>query len=264
MYNSVQLGLKFLKYYLTASNGHGHGTHSPFVFDFITRVLNDSNKYTDYDKVSDLRQQLSADYAELDIKDFGAGSGKNNNLKRSVASIVRNAAKPEKYGRLLYRMVKHYNAQQIIELGTSLGLSAAYMGLPGTGRIITMEGADAIAEKAIDNFKQLGLTNVQLVKGNFDDTLSGVLNTVKKTDFVFIDGNHRMEPTLRYFNQVIPFLTDNAILVFDDIHWSAEMEQAWAEIKKHSSVTCTINLFFIGIVTLNPSIRQQQHFSIRF
>ncbi len=264
MYNAVQLGVKFLKYYLTASDGHGHGTHSPFVFDFITRVLNDSKKYTDYDKVSGLRKQLLEDFTELDIKDFGAGSGKNNHLKRSVASIARNAAKPEKYGRLLYRMVKHYKPQYIIELGTSLGLSAAYLGLPATGRVITMEGADAIAEKATANFNQLGLTNIQVVQGNFDDTLQQVLNAGKKTDFVFIDGNHRIEPTLRYFNQVIPFLTDNAILVFDDIHWSAEMEQAWNAIKKHPSVTCTINLFFIGIVTLTPSIRQQQHFSIRF
>jgi len=31
---------KYFNYYLNASNGKGHGVHSPFVFSFITSVLN--------------------------------------------------------------------------------------------------------------------------------------------------------------------------------------------------------------------------------
>ncbi|HNR16193.1 MAG TPA: SAM-dependent methyltransferase, partial [Chitinophagaceae bacterium] len=83
-------------------------------------------------------------------------------------------------------------------------------------------------------------------------------------DFAFIDGNHRQEPTERYFNQLLPKMHHESILVFDDIHWSSEMEQVWKTIKDHPSVRCTVDLFFIGVVFFRDEFREKQHFSIRF
>jgi len=53
-------------------------------------------------------------------------------------------------------------------------------------------------------------------------------------------------------------------LVFDDIHWSAEMEKAWLEIKSHPSVQYTIDIFFLGFVFFRPDFKVKQNFSIRF
>ena len=265
MYSSFQLATKYLHYYFTASNSKGHGMHSPFVFEFITKVLNDKTKYPAYQQVEDLRKQLIKDQTVLKIEDFGAGSTIDKTNQRTISSIAKNAAKPAKFGQLLHRMVKHYRPQIILELGTSLGITTSYLALakPDT-KLITMEGAAAIAETASQNFKTLKLQNVFLKEGNFDQILSSVISGLSSIDFAFIDGNHRREPTEKYFNQLLPVTNNDSILIFDDIHWSKEMEQAWETIKQHPSVRCTIDLFFIGIVLFRQEFKEKQHFSVRF
>lgn len=265
MYNRFQLVSRYLNYYLTASNGKGHGTHSPFIFHFITRVLNDKTIYPEYAKVEALRSGLLADKTILSVEDFGAGSGISKSNQRTVASIAKNAAKPRKLGQLLFRMVREYKPATIVELGTSLGITSSYLALGNTAAsLVTIEGATTIAAKAAQNFQELGVDNIKLVTGNFDNTLPSVISELASIDFAFVDGNHREEPTVRYFNELLPKIHNNTILVFDDIHWSREMENAWATIQQHPSVKCTIDLFFIGIVVFRKEFHEKQHFRIRF
>ncbi|MGZ8559631.1 MAG: O-methyltransferase [Chitinophagaceae bacterium] len=265
MYSIFQLSLKYLTYYLSASNSKGHGMHSPFVFEFIIKVLNDKTVYPAYCVVENLRQQLLKDQTVLSFKDFGAGSVVDKTNQRTVASIAKNAAKPAKFGQLLYRMVRHYQPRTILELGTSLGITTSYLSLARPdAKLITLEGAPAIAETARQNFKTLNIQPVEIVTGNFDETLSSVISKLSSVSFVFIDGNHRREPTESYFNQLLPKTNNESILIFDDIHWSKEMEQAWATIKQHPSVYCSIDLFFIGIVLFRKEFKEKRHFVIRF
>jgi predicted O-methyltransferase YrrM len=265
MYSKFQLGLKYLRYYFSASNGKGHGMHSPFVFEFIGKVLNDKTDYPAYSLVENLRQQLLNDQTVLTVQDFGAGSGVDKTNQRSIASITKNAAKSAKFGRLLYRMVRYYQPTSILELGTSLGITTSYLSLAQPGAtIITMEGAKSIAEKARKNFETLKLQNIATQEGNFDETLSPAISSLSSLDFVFIDGNHRREPTENYFNQLLPITHNDSMLIFDDIHWSHDMEHAWEFIQQHPSVRCTIDLFFIGIVLFRQEFKEKQHFKIRF
>jgi predicted O-methyltransferase YrrM len=265
MYPRWQLAAKYLKYYLTSSSGKGHGIHSPFVFDLITKALNDKKHYPAYDKVEGLRQQLLKDKTVLNIEDFGAGSSVTKTNQRTIASITQSVAKPKKFGQLLFRIIKAYQPKTILELGTSLGITTSYLSLAKPdSNIITMEGAKEVAAVAKNNFTSLGLQNVLIKEGNFDNTLAFVISPLSSIDFVFIDGNHRREPTERYFLQLLSKTNNDSILVFDDIHWSREMEQAWETIKKHPSVRCTIDLFFIGIVFFRQEFREKQHFRIRF
>lgn len=265
MYTSIQLAFKYLKYYFTASNGKGHGTHSPFVFEFITKVLNDGKRYPAYDTVEKLRKQLIENTSEIQVEDFGAGSGIDKSNKRKIASIAKNAAKPKKYGQLLYRIAKHYQSSVVLELGTSLGITAAYLSLANpAAQVITMEGSPSIASLARQNFKSLQLGNTTLVEGNFDKTLPALLNSISSIDLLFLDGNHRLQPTLNYFRQVLPRINNDSIVILDDIHWSAEMEEAWKLCMGNEQVTLSIDLFFIGILIFRKEIKEKQHFSIRF
>jgi predicted O-methyltransferase YrrM len=265
MYSKLTLAQKYISYYLSAANGKGHGMHSPFVFDLISKVITDRTIYPAYGTVEKLRKHLLNDQATIDIEDFGAGSSVQTSGKRSIASIAANAAKPTKYAQLLFRIVQYYKPGTILELGTSLGITSTYlaMGNPGA-KFITMEGAGSIAAIAMENFNKIGLQNVTLVTGNFDDTLPVVLTDLNRVDFCFIDGNHRRGPTINYFNQLLSLVNNDTILVFDDIHWSAGMEQAWQAIREHQRVTCTIDLFFIGIVLFRKEFKEKQHFRIRF
>ena len=125
MYSRWQLAIKYLRYFLTASNGKGHGTHSPFIFKFITSILNSKEYYPEYETVEAIRQELLLDSSFLEVEDLGAGSTISTAEHRTVASIAKNAAKPPKFGQLLFRMVRHYRPQSVLELGTSLGVSTS-------------------------------------------------------------------------------------------------------------------------------------------
>lgn len=265
MFSSWQLLKKYADYYLTASNGKGHGIHSPFVYDFVRRVLNDKRQFYAYNQVEALRSKLLRDESIIEVEDFGAGSAISKTNQRTIASIARHAAKSKKMAQLLFRIVNFYQPQTILELGTSLGISTAYMAMANPqARVITAEGSAAIARRASQNFQSLQLSSIHQVTGNFDDTLPRILTDFPRLDLAFIDGNHRYEPTVRYFNQLLPALHDHSILIFDDIHWSAGMEKAWEEIKEHPAVSLSIDLFFIGLVFFSEEFKVKQHFTIRF
>jgi predicted O-methyltransferase YrrM len=265
VYNLFTLTLKYLNYYLAASNGKGHGIHSPFVFEFITSVLNDKTVYPAYHEVEELRQQLLKNNTVVNVDDYGAGSGLSKTNQRTIASIAKNAAKSKKFGQLLYRIVKFYQPQALLELGTSLGITTSYLAKAKPGaNVISMEGAKEILTIAKENFRGLQLKNIETVEGNFEDTLPAIISRLSSVDLAFIDGNHRLQPTIQYFETILARTNNFSILVLDDIHWSEEMEQAWEHCKDHSSVTLSIDLFFIGILIFRKEIKEKQHFSIRF
>ena len=259
MYSPFQLGTRYLRYYLTASNGRGHGVHSPFVYEFITRVLNDDRYFYAYETIERIRQELLTDVREIELEDFGAGSRvKKINIRR-VSDIARSSLKPKKYGQLLFRIADHYAPASILELGTSLGITTAYFAMAKKdAKVITMEGARSVSELAGNNFEKLSLANIELLTGNFDTTLASAIAKTGQVDLAFIDGNHRYEPTIRYFKEMLPSTHPYSMLIFDDIHWSSEMEQAWKEIQEHASVTLTIDLFFIGIVLFRKENKAKQ------
>lgn len=264
MYNTVQLASKYLRYFITASNGKGHGIHSPFVFNFITKVLNDKRHFYYYDTIEAIREELLNTDRIIEVEDYGAGSAVHASRERKVKQIAQWSLKPKKYAQLLFRMAQYYQPQTILELGTSLGITTSYLAAANhQSRVYSFEGAPAIATIAQNVFNKLRLNNIHLSTGNFDDTLAPALETLPSIDFAFIDGNHRKEPTLRYFNWLLPHITSHSFIVFDDIHWSAEMEAAWKEIIQHPSITCSIDLFFIGIVFFNPDFKVKQDFVIR-
>lgn len=264
MYTRLELAGKYLLYYFTASNGKGHGIHSPFVYNFIRHVLNDTTRYDAYDQVEALRSRLLKDNRLLTVEDMGAGSD-SRNRERRIADIVRHAAKPPKLARLLFRMVRYYRSQSVLELGTSVGLTTAYLALATkNAAVISIEGAAQVAELAIREFEKLQIQNIRVLTGNFDLILPHVLSEGARPDLVFVDGNHRKAPTLQYFNQLLNSINSSSILIFDDIHWSKEMEEAWESIKAHPKVLLTIDLFFMGLVFFSNEFKIKQHFVIRY
>jgi predicted O-methyltransferase YrrM len=265
VYSHLQLARKYVRYYLQAANSKGHGMHSPFVFEFIERVLNNKNHYQPPQAIEFLRRELLRDKTVLEIQDLGAGSRISASKKRRVQEVAATAVKPCKFGHFFYRLVKHYQPNVVLELGTSLGVTTAYLAAANpTARVITIEGSGAIYQKAQKNFRQLGLQNIQGLQGNFDTVLPSVLEGVDRVDLAYIDGNHRYAPTMDYFHQLLPKTHNHSTLIFDDIHWSAEMEEAWNAIKNHPDVYCTVDLFFLGLVFFRKEFKEKQHFSIRF
>ena len=239
--------------------------HSPFVFDFIIHVLNDRKKESCFEAIESVRKSLKKNHDFIEVEDFGAGSSVIKSTKRKISKIANSSLKLQKYAQVLHRMVKYFRPKNIVELGTSFGITSAYLaqGNPDA-QLYTFEGASSISNIAENNFKKLGIKNVELINGDFGKTLPPFLEKNLQIDFAFIDGNHREKPTIDYFNSMLSHCNEHSILVFDDIHWSAEMENAWNFIKNNQSVTMSVDLFFIGIVFFRKDFKQKEHFVIQF
>lgn len=258
----LRFALDFIFHQLKAKTRHG--THSPFVYQLVDEVIYDSNPKSDYQAIEARRQQLITDDRAITILDLGAGSHVNNNKQKKISEIAHNALKPPKLAQLLYRLAARFQPENIIELGTCLGVTTLYLQKAAPkAKVFTLEGSPEIAKAATDVFQQSGENNIELVVGNFDDTLTGVINKLPRLDFVFVDGNHQYEATLRYFNWCLPKVHEDTILIFDDIYWSEGMKQAWAEIKAHPQVTATIDLFWIGLVFFRKG-QVKEDFLIRY
>ena len=234
------------------------------MFGLYTGAVRHTGQFGAYEKVEARRRQLLASDRSLAVTDFGAGSHTGAGRQRRVAAIARTAAKPPRLGQLLFRLVNYFRPATILELGTSLGLTTAYLAAADSRhRVITFEGCPNVAAEARETFSKLELSNVELVEGNLDETLAPTLAALDKpVDFVFFDGNHRHEPTLRYFELCRAKAHESSVFVLDDIHWSAEMERAWETIKARPDVRLTVDLFYLGLVFFRTS-QPKQHFWLR-
>lgn len=252
----------YLKHRLTSKSRHG--THSPFVYKLTDEVIYDFSSKKVYDAIEQQRKKLLNDDRTITVTDLGAGSHLNKNRTKKIGQIAKNALKSSRLAQLIYRLANAQKPGHMIELGTCLGITTAYLANAcPQAQIITIEGCPETAAIAYQNFQDLGLNNVELQVGNFNELLPKVIDHAASLDFVYIDGNHTKAATLNYFNWCLPKVHENSMLIFDDIYWSEGMKAAWAEIKNHPQVSVTIDLFWIGLVFFKKD-QAKEHFKIKF
>lgn len=154
-------------------------------------------------------------------------------------------------------MIDYFKAKKVIELGTSFGINTLYLASKNERSVTTFEGSTDVAEIAKLTFEFSGSKNIELIEGNLDHTLRTYLQSIRKFDLALMDANHRYEPTIRYFNLLMPKLHETTVVVLDDIHYSPEMDQAWRELKDHKLVYGSVDLFRCGILFFDPSLNKQ-------
>ena len=279
-----------------------HGVHSPFVFDLITKCFYDKKIYPEYSILNSYRESLLQNKNTIQVTDFGAGSRVFKTNERQIAKIAKTAGISQKRAKLLFRLVNYFQPETILEIGTSLGLatSALSLGLEAktnraklnlNAKITTLEGCPNTMRISEELFKDVGrrleegfsnqnknlLTfnnNINFINSKFEDYLENLKPETLNLKFqiynlkpptynlIYFDGNHSKKATLEYFELLLPTITNDSIWIFDDIHWSLEMEQAWEFIQNHPKVTVTIDTFQWGIVFFRQE-QEKEHFVIR-
>jgi len=258
----LQLILRYIKYLFRAKSKHS--AQAPFLYELITQVIDKRTDDNSCKKIESLRKELCKQERIIKITDFGAGSTINNSKTRKVKDIAKNSSKNSKFGKLLYRIIRFYKPKNILELGTSLGISTSYLAkADADAQVFTFEGCPETAKIAEENFKKQNIKNTSITLGDFNLTLTKKLKEIKTIDLAFIDGNHQEKQTIDYFEKCLKHANNNTIFIFDDIHWSDGMENAWKYIKTNTSTTLTIDLFFVGIVFVKSELSKED-FTIRF
>ncbi|QKJ30936.1 class I SAM-dependent methyltransferase [Mucilaginibacter mali] len=259
---NIRFALDYLKHKFTAKTRHG--LHSPFVYRLVDEVIYDFSEKKVYAEIENARKRLLNDNRTITVTDLGAGSHLNKNREKAVSVIAKNALKSPRLAQLIYRLVADLQPSNIIELGTCLGITTLYLQQAAPkAKTYTLEGCPQTAAVAGEVFKQEGANTIGQQVGNFDDTLHPLIDSLSQLDFVYVDGNHQKEATLRYFEWCLPKVHEGSLLIFDDIYWSEGMKEAWAEIKAHPQVSITVDLFWIGLVYFRKG-KEKEDFLIKF
>ena len=249
-----------------------HAVHSPFVFDLVTKCFYDKKPKPDpsgseqakqYQVLKNYRDSLLKNKNTIEVTDFGAGSKVFKSNTRQIAKIAKTAGITRKRAELLFRITNYFQPISILEIGTSLGLatSALALGNPKS-KIITLEGCSETAKIAQEQFGKFGLTNINSVVTEFHNLLKTINHQPSTINLIYFDGNHSKSATLDYFELLVPTITNDSVWIFDDIHWSKEMEEVWKIIKNHPKVIATIDTFHWGLVFFRKE-QEKEHFVIR-
>lgn len=225
MYSSLQKFVKFTKYWLGAANGKGHGIHSPFVFQFVTDVLNDDRFFYTFE-----------------------------NIEATVNADLNN----KKFNRLLFKIINYYQPKSILLVDETLGITASYMALANTESTVTSYHSHASTIKpASETTTHLNIQNISF------SSHENSLQHHQAWDLVFINPKNTTLLT-EQLNKIIPQLHSQSILIVNNIHIYGELETIWYHLQTDTSVTLTIDLFQMGLVFFRPENKVAQHFTIRF
>ena len=243
----------YVRHCLTAWNTTGEGIHSPYLFQLVRFVMRDENAFYCFSDIERRRAYLQACDDVLDVVDYGsAGSPEGKLIQRHVSDIAKTHLESAQVGQLLFRIV-HFMGQnlkrplEILELGTSFGVTTSYLAsVDSRNRVVTLEGSKSVLKIAQGVWRALKLENIEWHEGNIDDTL--YIYARENLDVAYVDANHTYEATMRYVHFILPRMTEKGIIVLDDIHYSAQMEQAWNELKNDARVTTSMDLYHIGIL----------------
>jgi predicted O-methyltransferase YrrM len=221
------------------------------------------------------RSQLLKSLDSIAVVDYGAGSGdkkrKANEMRTGVRSLqavsfLARASKPKFWALILFKVIRETRPVSCLELGTCLGISGSYQAsalkFNGEGTISTLEGSEEMVRIARETFSNLGMVNATVISGPFHQTLQDVLSSCKPIDFFFNDGHHDKLAVIDYFQQALPFLSDSAIVVVDDISWSPGMREAWNYIARHEQTRASFNLGGMGIVLIERQPELNETFEI--
>ncbi|MBL0096658.1 MAG: class I SAM-dependent methyltransferase [Bacteroidetes bacterium] len=259
---SLQLIIDFAEYYISATNRHG--LQGPFAYQLNEAVFRHDRREAVHKEIEATRDHLLQNHRKINVLDFGAGFGGKVYKERAISYITKNSSKPPRYARMLYRLVNHLKPKLMLELGTSVGISALYQSAGNPqGRMITMEGCPETAALARASVQQFPSLNIEIVEGAFEESLPQLLTKIDQIDYLFIDGHHRLEPTLNYINLCYPKLSADAVIVVDDINWSPEMQEAWKQLKADKRFTLSIDVFMIGLLFVNKNLSKED-FVIRY
>jgi predicted O-methyltransferase YrrM len=251
--------IQYIKFLFRSTNQHG--VHSPFVYDLITNCFYDTTKHPEYVKLRSYRNKLLKNKTKIKITDFGSGSRVFRSNERSINAIAKNSGTPYKRAKLLYRVVHYFKPEHTLELGASLGIATQAMALGHSNNaLVSLEGCPNSSNFTAQQLSEEHINNVLIKTGEFETILPQLKEATY--DLIFFDGNHNKAATLHYFEILLDKAHNDSIFIFDDIHWSKGMLEAWEQIKSHPKVTVTIDTFYWGFVCFRKE-QVKENFAIR-
>ena len=252
---------EFIKHYIFG--GNEHGLHSPFVYELYTKTIQ-NNEFPHYDQLEQHYFELISDHHLITNKNPGAGASLHKELRVPIKRLAKHSIKSLPWRQLICRLIEERKPNVIIELGTSFGITTAYIATTcPNAKIYTFEANPTLIELSKDFFKMTGITNIEIIEGNIDETLPLFLQAHPHIDVAYIDANHRFAPTIKYVERIMECVSWKGLIIMDDIYWSYPMTKAWKAISAKKTITVSIDLWQIGLLYFHTG-QVKENFKLRF
>ena len=211
-----------------------------------------------------VREELANSDEIIAFEDFGTGKRSvpgawvkpEKSDYRHVSEIYRRSAIPHVWGAFLYHLSRSVKPQNVLELGTNLGMSALYFqaalrcaeNLQSGGHLYTIEGDPTLAGMAERRLRATG-SNTTVINGTFEESLPAVCKMARKFDLVFIDGHHDENAAIHYVEMIRPYLSNNAIIILDDTEpWAGNIRRAFNRLRAGRDICGTLDLLKMAIL----------------
>ena len=239
--------------------------HSPYLFRLMSFMANDEVRFEKFSAIEALRRKWLKNRTRIVRKDKGTGSlysGKPDT--ESISAIAKHALSLPFQCRCMARLVHLEKPNVIIEFGSSLGISAAYLQSGNPSSVITtVEGDPEIAKLARTTFAELEMTGIRLVASTFEEFLASRQVNDRQIDLLFLDGNHNSSALLDYYEKLKSNFSANTIVLVDDIYWSQDMEQGWRKLIDMPEVTQSVDCFRFGMLFFRKEFLEKENHQIR-
>lgn len=262
----MQLGIHQLYYalrHLLHAHSNGHGVHSPLAYDLCVALsATKRNAELQCQNLKALRFKLKSDSQVLQDGGYGAGSKVFKSEFRAVKHITRWGISSHSKARILFQLIRFFNPERVLELGTSIGLTTLYLASAQYPRPVHSVEANAAYFEFAKRLHAQHISKLNILF--FHSTFETFLNANPDVyDFIFIDGAHDYHTTVKLFEYFNLHQGPRQVLVFDDIYWSPQMTKAWKHITENATGHLVLDAFSIGIVIKNDNLRTGYRYHIK-
>lgn len=249
----MQYFWKYLSYLFHAKHRKGFGIHSPFVFYLVTMVIEETLPYYRFVQIENLRTLLNKTKKKIKENKNGVET------ERRISEFVRESSISPSYDQLLFRLVNFFKPRNVVEIGTSIGITSLYLATSDTHRpVYTIGESKELADFAHTTFGKVGLQNIIQQTGNVETKLPVVLSKEKNIDFVYFGRQTSVEAIQKSLSLLSSSFTSKTVIMLSDL-WKDERKELWETMKKQSGVRVSIEMFHYGILIFNEDLQCENY-----
>ncbi|MDR2691447.1 MAG: class I SAM-dependent methyltransferase [Dysgonamonadaceae bacterium] len=222
-----------IKLYRKLRYRKGFGVHSPFIYNLITKVIEENIPYYVFDEIEHFRKGLA----------------------------LRKETQHKNYGALLFRVIHFFKCRTILQIRAYTGVLTLYLSLASRKN----SACYALEEHSdwLDAVKvfagQHRLENLHWMEGDYADNLRKLKAIIPTFDLIFINRLGNAKQTAETVELTRSFIGEKSILIIDGIYKNKAMRTLWEKVKHFPETSVTIDLFALGIIFFDKKLHKQHY-----
>ncbi|MBQ7820255.1 MAG: hypothetical protein IJ341_11235 [Bacteroidales bacterium] len=209
----------------------GFGVHSPFVFNFIIRVIEEKAQYYSY-------SAIEAQYFKV---------------KKALTSKSPIKLHPLKFSKLIFRVANRLKPTTVLECGTAYGVSTIALSLSKNNIQLTTIEPNAEIARWVDG---------AIVK-DYTMALKQYYSSNSVPDLIYIRIQEKSSDYKAIYGAITPYIKENSAIIVAGIRTTKENYSLFKEFSANPIIKVTIDLYDTAILVASPKLNKQQ-FKVSF